>query len=700
MIPREDPLDDLRPPEGKCLGAVFLAHDCDLRFFESVLINLLPIHTDPQADPARFLDEGRRRLRETPVIVAMDARRFRGRRRLPHDLILMRSKRDFQPKLSLLLFEDHARLVVGSNNLNEGGYGGNAEVLGRLELSYRADAALLHRARDLIGACGVHGQTWERFTTQLALLVKKPGREPEQPWLLATNPDGSVLDQFLQRIPKKAKIERIGVMVASRSEDDASAETDLYQQLFTWLKTRRAGEVPFEVGLPWEAPAVTAPATDAETLEAGLDGLLGQVCAHIEGPVGAGTISWLVPRTVEGKNVTCQVGGRSVRISKRSLEEDLASQRLWPVDEVVGSGPTAALEQLAQKAVVDWWLFPELRLAQGAVFRRPLHSKLVLVATRQGKRKRTHLLIGAPNFPPRHLPAEALLEAGLYLTRDKSLCLADLNDELIPGPPEYLYLEPNNAPSLEPVPDSGLDDAVFDAQQRSLTLHWRTSRAQRRVIYVRSADQEEVIFDGTCSTRNMIADFDLDRGCAEVRVINPAAGDVSVPVPIRVINLSHLLAEEPAGELSFSALVHLRAGGFFQRPIETDIADSEISWGELGPPTVFRALGALVAEVESAGACLGAFDVALNGPVGVRRFVERLLQAEADPQLRASEAWVYGHELVRALRALHFSEDPLGRTKRAALHTFITELTHRLALFAPTGPATAVLKKFYKVGTK
>lgn len=703
MIPREDPLDFMRPPVGKCLGGVFLAHDCDLRLFESMLITLLPIHTDPQADPARFLDEGRRRLRETPVIVAMDAKRYRGRRRLPHDLILIRGKRDFQLKLSLLLFEDHARLAVGSSNLNEGGCGGNAELVARLELNYESDAALLTRVGELIAASGVHGQTWERFTAQLDHLVQPSRRTPTQPWLLSTSPEGSVLEQFLQRIPKKAKIDRVGVLVASQAEDDTAAETDIYRTLLAWLAKRRAGDVPFDIGLPWEVPAVIPPAAAGEEAGvegSGLDRLLGKVCARIVGSPGEGTISWLVPRLSKGQSITCQLAGRMVGISKRKLKEDVVHQRLWPVEEVVGTGPIESLQYIAEHASVEWWLFPELRLTHGAVYRRPLHAKLVLVATREGKRRRTHLLIGAPNLPPRGLPAEALMEAGLYFTRDKELSLPDLNDELIPCPPECLYLQASTFPTVEPVADSGLEDAVFDAERRSLTLNWQTSRVQRRVIYARSAEQEETIFDDTCAMQNVIPDFELDRACAEVRVVNPRAGERSVPVPIRVIHMAQLLAEEPAGELTFSDLVQLRAGGFFQRPVETDVTDSEIAWGELGPTTVFRALEALVAEVDGAGASLGAFDVALNGPLGVRRFAERLLHAEVDPQLRASEAWVYGHELVRALMALEFADDQLGRTKRAAVSAFISELTHRLALFAPTGPATAVLKKFYKVGSR
>ena len=73
-----DLVDFLRPPIGRCLGAVFSSYDFDEAFFESVLATLLPIHADPDTDPDRFVDEGRRRLRETPVAVLIDGYRARG----------------------------------------------------------------------------------------------------------------------------------------------------------------------------------------------------------------------------------------------------------------------------------------------------------------------------------------------------------------------------------------------------------------------------------------------------------------------------------------------------------------------------------------------------------------------------------------------------------------------------------------------
>jgi len=67
-----------------CLGAVFLTYTFDATFFEEeILASLLPLQEDPIEAPRRFLDEGRRKLIETPVMVIADPGMLRGGQRLP-----------------------------------------------------------------------------------------------------------------------------------------------------------------------------------------------------------------------------------------------------------------------------------------------------------------------------------------------------------------------------------------------------------------------------------------------------------------------------------------------------------------------------------------------------------------------------------------------------------------------------------------
>ena len=88
MIEQGDLLEHVRPPVGRCLGGAFLTHVLDERFFESLLATVLPIHADPEADEESFLEEGRRRLQEAPMVVLADGRQYVGGHRLPYELIL------------------------------------------------------------------------------------------------------------------------------------------------------------------------------------------------------------------------------------------------------------------------------------------------------------------------------------------------------------------------------------------------------------------------------------------------------------------------------------------------------------------------------------------------------------------------------------------------------------------------------------
>src|SRR5579862_1097214 len=145
-ITTTDALGRLAGPDGACHGAVFLTYTFDARFFEEeVLAALLPLREDPTEATRRFVDEGRRKLVETPVLVIADPGMLRGGQRLPYDLLRSDAARLFHPKLALLLYSAGARMVVGSGNLTPGGYGDNAELSAVLSLDYVHDSELLRR---------------------------------------------------------------------------------------------------------------------------------------------------------------------------------------------------------------------------------------------------------------------------------------------------------------------------------------------------------------------------------------------------------------------------------------------------------------------------------------------------------------------------------------------------------------------------
>src|SRR5690606_31923127 len=148
---------------------------------------------------------------------------------------------------------------------------------------------------------------------------------------------------------------------------------------------------------------------------------------------------------------------------------------------------------------------------------------------------------------------------------------------------------------------------------------------ERRVTYWVDGTARE-LFRGTPGIQTVIAPFSLSRTSCELTL---QEGESVTSVPIRVVNMPQLVAEEPEQTLTFAELVSLHAGGAIRTRVEDelDIEDEEgtsASWEALSPPQAFRALQTLVGQLLQAGLSTGAFDVALYGPVGVYAIAQSL----------------------------------------------------------------------------
>jgi hypothetical protein len=110
---------------------------------------------------------------------------------------------------------------------------------------------------------------------------------------------------------------------------------------------------------------------------------------------------------------------------------------------------------------------------------------------------------------------------------------------------------------------------------------------------------------------------------------------------------------------------------------------------------VFHAQQCLAEELSSTGLLLGAFDVSMDGPLGLRAYCDRLVQADGcDP----AEAWLYGLELCRMLRGVDWRDDPLAQQKREAVLVFAKELEERLTGLVPQKPWSVEVARFYREG--
>ena len=148
-------VDQVLAADEPCLGAVFCTYTFDPAYFEDqVLRALLRLGGDPEEDAARYHEEARAALRETPVACFVDASVRHGGRRLPYDLHLVRA-RTFHPKVVLVLYEATATLAVGSGNVTRPGFERNAELFFNRSLRYDipVDAEMLRAIDRFLGAC-------------------------------------------------------------------------------------------------------------------------------------------------------------------------------------------------------------------------------------------------------------------------------------------------------------------------------------------------------------------------------------------------------------------------------------------------------------------------------------------------------------------------------------------------------------------
>lgn len=688
---RGDLVDFLRPATGLCFGAVFTSYDFDEVFFESVLATLLPIHADPDTDPHRFVDEGRRRLRETPVLVMIDGYRPRGGHRLPFDLLRAPPDVAFHPKLALTLYEDHARLMVGSANLTEGGYGGNAELVAQLVLDYRADRGLIDDVCALVAAAGAKGEAWERLRAQLSLLGRRSGRaRGHAARLLCSTRGTSVVEQLVASLPKKARIAGVSLLLGAQPEDDHSSDSKILDGLLDGLEKRQKKLPTIELGLPWEGNPVAPPPEPQPVV---VEDLIGKLCARLEGEPAS--VRYLVPLRIEGKDVVCDAGAETVTIGKRELKAELAASppRLWPLEELTAIAPVEAIDRLLERAPARFFVFPELRLEHGRVFRRALHAKLIAVRTIEGSAERTHLVVGAPCFERQSNAANTLIDAALYEVHPGHLTLQSLAPELAPAPVDQLYMQNRPVPASAPAERSPLQDAIYDAETRTLSLAFAPGASSVSVVY-QTIDDELEIVSGSPHLHHQLPSFPLDHHSSELRV---DVGEQSWLVPIAFRHLPRLRCEEPEETLAFWPFVHLLSGR-----VDVDArqatSDTELPLDRASAQRVFRAVAVLADGLAAGGPSLGAFEVALDGPTGLRRFAARWLEEVQDDSLGKDESWLYGEELARTLAAINFGRGAAAEHKRGVIDALLVDLRARLDKLAPRAPYVKGLRRLYRDG--
>lgn len=710
-----------------CLGAVFCTYTFDPAYFEEhVLRSLLRLSGDPDEDAARFHQEARTALLETPVACFVDASVRRAGRRLPYDLHLIR-ERTFHPKVMLALYEAEARLAVGSGNVTRSGLEGNAELFFHRRLRYAApgDAAMLRAVDGFLAACA---ELATGGGTQLAAVREElrvriehtPAPEPDAAVdaVFVHTFGASGLRWLADALPSDATVRRVGILSPffERDDLDAADEHSGLASVVAEILALRPGPTPaFDLGVPWQdAPLAPPPGATVPPLEpgAGLWAWRWRKEQGGEGGADVERIDYYIIEKVTAKRVEVRdAGGRAQRLEREEVEAAIASRRMWPVPTPNVHAPARILQRIHAERPIELWLHPTATLLpSGRPAIRPLHAKLFLITVTRRGSVSTYVLVGSANASRAALGASVTeggnVEAGVLLRMDGEVRLRDLVPVLVRGALDDVRLEERPPPVTDLDLSAWINEALHHADARTLTITWATEGpAALGPWALWYLDRAVARGDGPEAAATVVTEFDLLASSAELE-LEASGGRWSVP--IRVADLTLLPVTPGPARLDLRALLALlgrRVGGdrlgtlYRERGPAGIAAALEAVFGEgFGPTDVFKAWWGLREDLEAAQT-MAAFRLRLLGASGAREVWHRLLEVPPE-QLSREEVWVYGCELVRELARASLADGPDSTARSALLAELLTSIRDDLRRIEPvngTGGTAwlAAVRHFY-----
>jgi len=146
---------DPPPQAGEPVGCIATSFTFVPDFFETeCLSRFLALDSDPSDGAVYFVEREERLAQLSCAAVLVDQHHVQGSRNLRWDLLAARVRPGIlHSKISLLLWSNHARLIVASANLTPDGYRRNHEVFGVLDFSPEG-AAHLEVLAETIGFLG------------------------------------------------------------------------------------------------------------------------------------------------------------------------------------------------------------------------------------------------------------------------------------------------------------------------------------------------------------------------------------------------------------------------------------------------------------------------------------------------------------------------------------------------------------------
>lgn len=719
-------VDQVLAVDEPCLGAVFCTYTFDPAYFEEhVLRALLRLSGDPEEDGAHFHEEARAALRETPVACFVDASVRRSGRRLPYDLHLIR-KRTFHPKVMLVLYEDEARLAVGSGNLTRPGVEDNAELFFHRSLRYidPVDAAMLRAVVGFLAVCqdlGVGGGS--QFAQVRAVLdarienTRAPNASAPIDVAFVHSFDAAGLRWLADVLPPDSRVQRIGVLSPFFECDDLDAGDEhdgLASVLVDLLALRPATAPRLDLGVPWEdAPLAPPPTAMAPALEAGPGIWAWRWSEELEGET-VERIGYYVIDRISAKRVEVRdAAGRTQRFERERLEAEIANRRLWPVPTPTIYAPAHILQRICSEHSVELWLHPAATLSpSGRARLRPLHAKLILVTVVRRGETSTYALVGSANASraalSRTVAEGGNVEAGMVFRLDGEVRLHDLLPTLVVSSFDGVRFEERAAPVAEVDLSAWVDEAVHHADARTLTILWASEGPSVLGPWrLRYLDRVVVQGEGPGTAPTVVPDFDLAATSAELEL---EAGGGHWTLPIRVADLALLPTGPGLAGLDLRALLALlgrrvgaeRLATLREQRGQTGVATAlDAVFGDgFGPTDVFKAWWGLRDDLSTAST-VAAFRYRLLGLTGAKVVWRQLSEVPPD-QLSREEVWVYGCELVRELERIELADGPDRPARAAILAEVVEAIRGDLRGLEPAGDQASwvgAVRRFY-VGTE
>ncbi len=710
--------------EEPCLGAVFCTYNFDPAYFEEqILRTVLRLRSDPEEEGLAFHEEARTALQSAPVAVLLDAKMRRPGRRLPYDVLLVRA-RTFHPKLSLVLYDEHARLLVGSCNLTRSGYEENVElgVVRTLRYDDPADAQTLSEVAAFLEASAgwsVHrGTQLGMVLGGLARRLPSPSSSmPRRDHRLVSSFGRPILDQLLEVLPADATITRIGVLAPYFELDDTQiADGDGASSFLASLVERRGGRAPVvDLGVSWSDPPLAPGSGELTTLERHLEQLWAWRWSEPVDGRSVNRIEYLVPTALAPSQMSYRdAAGKKCRWDRAEAEQAVAERRLWPVPAPALTVPPTIVKHLAERHELHLWLHPSSRFTEeGRPVRRHLHAKLFVITAERAGKALTYILLGSPNASRaamlRSVEEAGNVELAALLVADGAVTLAELVPGLVHHGVDRVEYAVPTITTLDVDLSAWIEDAVHDAAADTLAVHWADGGSSPLGPWtLRYGDQVILRGDGPHREPSIVSPFTLRPDTAELFL---DAGGREWSVPIRVADLAALPASTNLSRLGLRELLALLGRRIGAERLATLVGQRgaagtttvlEAIFGEgFGPVDVFKAWWGLAHDLGQARS-LAAFRLQLVGTMGAGAVWGRLRE-QAGVSLGRDEVWVYGAELARTLRAVVIADGSDAPAKRAELDAFLAGLTTELAVLQPSAAGRewiADVVSFYQSGVQ